>query len=139
MSSNFYNNQTVVILSTERENFHPFENKFRIKELEERLILLGLPHKKMVGVYKNTSEYSYMVVLPVPYERSLDELARFAWFYEQESILVINPDRTGYLLYEDGRRMQSGRLVSSSERPIHLDSYTHDTVENLFYYFEGVA
>lgn len=132
---NFYNNQTLILMSAEVADYHPRENFAAHRRLVQYISRsLGLAYKEVIGMYGGVAEDS--VLIPIDHVDRIEHLASVAWNNNQESILVINPDRTGYLKYTNGNEQFLGRLAASETKPIG-DAYTFDPTTNLYYSFGG--
>lgn len=127
-------NPTTVILSAEKYDLSERENVNRMVKLVNLLDGLGLEYKKVYSRYKNSNETSLMVILSDPDQT--ENLRELADQFEQESILVLNPDRTAYLLFADGGESHFGlkqfREISANTAK-ELDNTTFDPETNKHY------
>lgn len=116
--------QQVVILSAELSTLSPEGNERRNSLLNDMITELKLPFKQALGVYKGTSEKSFVVV--VNEQADIEVLSNFAFkSFGQESILHQDANQLARLIYSDGKTEILGKLVQVSRDLIpSLDNYT---------------
>ena len=116
--------QQVVILSAELANKRFESNRQRTLNLKACLDDCNMRYKPAKGVYKGQAEDSFVVVLRDNAE--LETLKDFAFkCFNQESILYQDANGEAYLIYQDGKTEQLGRLEQVSEELARKnDSYT---------------
>lgn len=116
--------QQVVILSAELADKRFESNRQRTSNLEACLDDCNMRFKPAKGVYKGRAEDSFVVVLKDNAE--LETLKDFAFkSFNQESILYQDANGEAYLIYQDGKAEQLGRLEQVSEELARKnDAYT---------------
>lgn len=109
------------IISAERYNLTVEENKARTLAFVQEMLDLGLTFVAVQGVYKGTSEQSFIVNahgMPTGWiRRKMREL-------DQESILVIEKDNSATLVYADGAAESLGKFQRHRGSLDGLDAYT---------------
>lgn len=116
--------QQVVILSAELST-NSFEKN---RQLTENLACCiddcSFKAKRAIGVYKGSEETCFVVI--VNNEDELQTLKDFAFKnFGQESILHQDANQEAYLIYNNGKTEQLGRLEQVNPKYIEtLDSYT---------------
>lgn len=123
--------QQVVILSAELSGLPSISNDRRTTLLNDMIAELKLSFKPAKGVYKGSSEKSFVVI--VNDQADIDTLANFAFIsFGQESVLHQDSNQLARLVYADGRMETLGRLAQvSKELAETLDNYT--VMEDKFY------
>ena len=123
--------QQVVILSAELSKLSSVENDRRTVLLNDMIAELKLSFKPAKGVYKGSSESSFVVI--VNDQADIDTLANFAFIsFGQESVLHQDSNQLARLIYADGNTEILGKLVQvSKELTASLDNYT--VKEDKFY------
>lgn len=123
--------QQVVILSAELSGLPSISNDRRTTLLNDMIAELKLSFKPAKGVYKGSSENSFVVI--VNDQADIDTLANFAFIsFGQESVLHQDSNQLARLVYADGRMETLGRLAQvSKELAESLDNYT--VMEDKFY------
>jgi hypothetical protein len=123
--------EQVVILSAELSKLSSVENDRRTVLLNDMITELRLPFKPAKGVYKGSSENSFVVV--VKDQADIDALTGFAFKgFGQESVLHQDSNQLARLIYADGKMETLGKLVQvPKELTETLDNYT--VMENKFY------
>ena len=112
----------VVIISAELTNESGISNVDRSVNLEKCLDDCNLQFNKASGVYKGSSEKSF-IVLPRN-SAEINVLKEFAFKnFNQESILFQDKSGDTFLIYSDGKKETIGRLKKVSSK-LNLDSYT---------------
>jgi hypothetical protein len=126
------NNQTLkVFISAELSHLSADENNIRTYALMDAI---NKPSKMVLGNYLGSHEYSFMV--PINTVAEVDELADIAFRkFNQESILLVNGDGSGTLLYSNGTKVQlEGTFKKiSAELAATKDSWTR-TLDGQHYY-----
>ena len=123
--------QQVVIMSAELSSLTAGENSRRTELLNDMITELRLPFKPAKGVYKGTSESSFVVV--VNDQADIGTLAGFAFkSFGQESILHQDSNQLARLIFSDGKMETLGKLVQvPKELTKTLENYT--IMEDKFY------
>lgn len=123
--------QQVVILSAELSGLPSISNDRRTTLLNDMIAELKLSFKPAKGVYKGSSENSFVVI--VNDQADIDTLANFAFIsFGQESVLHQDSNQLARLVYADGRMETLGRLAQvPKELAESLDNYT--VMEDKFY------
>ena len=118
------NFQNVIILSAELSTSTNESNRQRTLNLKGCLEDLNISHGNALGVYKGSSEVSF-VCLPKNLEE-IEALKDFAFKnFKQESILMQDTNGTCHLIYEDDSSENIGKFrVVSPKLTDVLDSYT---------------
>lgn len=114
----------VVILSAELSDQRFEQNRQRTENLAACLDDCNMRYRRAEEYYKGHGESSFVVVLRDNVE--LETLKDFAFkSFNQESILHQDSNGEAYLLYQDGRTEQLGRLEQvSKEEATKQDSFT---------------
>jgi len=128
----------VVLLSAELAELDTVTNWQRTSDLEQYLIVNGVPYKRVLGKYHGETEKSFAVVLAgdvTKREEQLDELLKLAEQFEQDSVLLLDRYRIATLLYPDGRRNETiGTFqVASKHDALKLGDYTYDVDNDLYF------
>jgi len=112
----------VVIISAELTNESGISNVDLSVNLEKCLDDCNLQFNKASGVYKGSSEKSF-IVLPRN-SAEINVLKEFAFKnFNQESILFQDKSGDTFLIYSDGKKEAIGRLKKVRSE-LDLDSYT---------------
>ena len=112
----------VVIISAELTSESGISNVDRNVNLEKCLDDCNLQFNKASGVYKGSSEKSF-IVLPRN-SAEINVLKEFAFKnFNQESILFQDKSGDTFLIYSDGKKEAIGRLKKVRSE-LDLDSYT---------------
>lgn len=109
------------IISAERYDLTVEENKARTLAFVQEMLDLGLTFVAVRGVYKGTSEQSFIVNaygMPTGWiQHKMREL-------DQESILVIEQDNSATLVYADGAEEYLGKFQRHRGSVDGLEAYT---------------
>lgn len=137
---NTFNN--AVIFSPERSNDLLGTTLFRITRAKNVLEDVKASYKEVLGVYTykdglRKEESSFLVEYDQHRNSDmLDTIKEFAFNqFDQESILHLDSNRNGTLIYKDGKTQNLGKLTScSKEKAIELGNYTY--TNDTYYIFE---
>lgn len=114
-----------VILSAFKDSLSTEANMHRHAVVEETLTNNGYGFKQVEGVYKGTSELSYVVVYHTPAQYQF--LLNLAKALEQECILDVDSQRDATLVYTTGDIVPIGRFLNVGEMQAKsMESYTRD-------------
>lgn len=141
--TNYYSgNTTLVLISAERASLPAVANNMRTGELRKELEYLKLDFGIVVGHWKGTEETTFLVEVPVGnVELVVHTLAVKATKYGQDAILVVNPDRSTYLVNTSPNETTEGSTYSEvylkgRMKPVNsvegLDAYTR-TLDGNYY------
>jgi hypothetical protein len=116
--------QQVIILSAESDKKTPEQNNATTRILKHCLEDCNMLFGEAMGMYKGTSENSFVVVIQDIEEIKI--LKDFAFKnFNQESIIYQDANQEAYLINNNGTHEQLGELAEVSEiDAINLDSYT---------------
>lgn len=122
-------NPEILIFSVFHANRDDASNQDNHQCTVNRLTQLGIGHKVLDGVYKNTSEKSILVL-----SDRIDLVRVLCKQFNQECYLRSDSDRNTYLVYPDGTESHIGTLKRISESDAkRLDAYSIDTTDGSFW------
>lgn len=101
----------VVIFSAEKSSKTKQVNGDRTKELKSFLDTLGINYKECIGKYKEQLETSLMIARS-DFDKTLQQ--NIFKSFNQESVLFIDSERRGYLLYPGNQKEYLGALQKYS-------------------------
>jgi len=104
-----------IIISAELSTLDTLENQLRTKQLIKDLNRLEIPFTTVNGMYKGSTEQSFIIESEFC---SHAEIFKLAVKYKQEAVLVLNHDCIGTLYYMDN---SSPDIIGKFKA---LDSYT---------------
>ena len=112
-----------VFISAELSSNNKEENKLNTPFLRGTLKLEGYTFQEIIGVYKGSSEVSFMI--EAKNNEVIDKLSKLAFGnYKQESIGILSEDSSFLLEYSSGKVESLGYLQHvPSKRVEELDSY----------------
>lgn len=126
--------QPIVIISAELPNSDRYLNQDRTNRLRSRLLEMGLPFDGVKGVYKGTTENSFLVVT-----QDVEAMKKLAREFSQEAILSSDANRNSTLHFTKGEDVAVGKLKQvSKEEAMLLDNYTIVCDNNREYYFAAI-
>lgn len=116
--------QQIVIISAELSTNRPERNRQLTENLACCIDECNFKAKRAMGVYKGDYETCFVVI--VNNEDEIQTLKDFAFKnFGQESILHQDANQEAYLLYNDGRTEQLGRLEQVNPKYVEtLENYT---------------
>lgn len=115
----------IFLLSAELHTNKKEVNEANTAQLKADLVTLGLPFEENIGVYKNSSEVSFVVVADSL--EHIETLRSIARHFQQESVLVINQAQQAFLVYSDKTKPEEykGHWKSVTKREAEAcDGYT---------------
>lgn len=102
------------------------------KELKETLTKMEFRFKPVLGCYKGETESSILVAIDTPSD--LNTLLDVAKFHDQESILHVDANRAGVLMFVDGATKEVGQwTMITHNRGKTLPCSTYDSDTDTFY------
>ena len=114
----------VVILSAEKNELTPEVNAVRTATLESVLELRNCSYVTADGVYKNSKEKCFVVM--VDSQQDIEDLKSLAFLkFGQESVLVQDSNQIAKLEFRDGKKVELGKLKQTNkENAENRDAYT---------------
>lgn len=127
-------NAELILFSVELSTNNRLDNQINTDQVINWLTLNNVPFQRVNGVYKGTSEVSFIV--PMRYKRQIEAIARD---YNQESILLRHHDLSCELQYlKTGQLEQIGQWTEIKYHEKHqYDGYTEEIETNRFFTVKG--
>ena len=116
--------QQVIILSADQNDNNYERNRQLHENLKACLTDCGFTFKEATGTYKGRTEDS--VVVLVNNQTDIETVQDFAFkSFNQESVLYQDANQEAYLIYNDGKTEQLGRLEQVNPKLTEtLENYT---------------
>lgn len=122
MRSN-YKSFVVCSVSQHDNNDADLENS---RYFTKALTILGIPFKPVIGYYNNKNELSFMLEYS---DFNMEIVRQVMRQFNQESILYMDNEGTGYLIYSDGKQENIGKLTLLDSVPLGDYTYIPDSQE----------
>lgn len=113
----------LAIMSAEVAGLSPAINAENTEKLRLELYRLGFVHVEAEGVYKGTTERSF--VIRYFDDSQFRQLAELAEQFNQESVLVVAPDNASYIVGTTSLTKGVEGIGFMRELPIHLVTPGH--------------
>ena len=106
----------VVIFSPEKSNLNKQTNNLRNKQIKQIMNKNDIEFKKAIGSYRGNLENSYIVDVINFMKPIGGKLFKDLIFeeYQQDSVVVVDNDNTGKLVYPDNSQDKLGKLKRKS-------------------------
>jgi hypothetical protein len=119
---NLITNEAFYIISVMNKDNSNEQNLIQHEETKVWLSSLNIPYKVVKGVYKGTSELSFLLIAN---DKTLRVATMLARDYDQECFLYSNEKRDTCLVFQDGKGVNLGTFVRV-QSVNGLESYTVD-------------
>lgn len=128
-------NAELIIFSVELSSNSRLDNQINTDQVINWMDLNNVPYQRVTGVYKGTSETSFVV--PARFKRQIEAIARD---YNQESILLRRHDLSCELYYlKTGQVEQIGQWTEIKyHEKSQYDGYTEELETNRFFTVKAV-